>query len=114
MNIDDTLQLALNALDELKAEDVTVLDVTDLTTITDRMVICTGRSGRHVARLGETLAQQAKNAGLKPGVEGLEQADWVLVDLRGVIVHIMQPTARARYQLEKLWDIDTRPQESTQ
>lgn len=106
MNIDNTLKLALDAIDELKGESVQVLDVTQLTTITDHMVICTGRSGRHVKRLGETLVQLAKGAGIQPGVEGMTQAEWVLVDLGGVIVHIMQPTTREHYQLEKLWDID--------
>ncbi len=108
------LKLALDAVEELKGESITVLDVSQLTTITDQMVICSGRSARHVKRLGETLVQKAKQAGLKPGVEGMDQAEWVLIDLGGVIVHIMQPTTRAHYQLEKLWDIDTREAESTQ
>lgn len=111
MTIDDSLKLALDAVDELMGEAVTVLNVTELTTITDHMVICTGRSARHVKRLGETLVQLAKGAGLKPGVEGMAQAEWVLVDLGGVIVHIMQPTTRAHYQLEKLWDIAARADE---
>ncbi len=105
MNDDQLRILALDALEELKAEHVQVLDVRELTTIADHMIVCTGRSGRHVKRLGETVVQQAKQAGLKPGVEGLAQSEWVLIDLNGVIVHIMQPTTRAYYQLEKLWDM---------
>ena len=70
------------------------------------MVICSGRSARHVKRMGETVVTNAKQAGLSPRVEGLEQAEWVLIDLNGVMVHIMQPVARAYYQLEKLWDMD--------
>lgn len=105
-----TLKLALDALEELKAEDVRTLDVTELTTITDYMVICTGRSGRHVIRLGEELVQTAKRADLKPGVEGLRGGEWALIDLGGVVIHIMQPVARAHYQLEKLWDIDAQPE----
>lgn len=111
---DRSLQLALDAIDELKGEAVKILDVAELTTITDHMVICSGRSARHVKRLGETIIAQAKDAGIRPGVEGMAQAEWVLIDLGGVIVHIMQPTTRAHYQLEKLWDIDTREAESTQ
>lgn len=106
MTIDSTLKLALDAIEEIKGESVKVLDVTQLTTITDYMVIASGRSARHVKRLGETLIQHAKARDIKPGVEGLSQAEWVLIDLGGVIVHIMQPTTRAHYQLEKLWDID--------
>ena len=106
MSNNTVLDLALNAIDELKGESVRLLDVTELTTITDHMIICTGRSGRHVKRLAETLIQHAKQAGLRPGVEGLEQAEWALIDLGGVIVHVMQPAIREHYQLEKLWDID--------
>lgn len=112
MTVDDTLQLAQEALDELKAESVQVLDVHELTTIADIMVIGSGRSARHVKRVGETLILKAKAAGIQPGVEGLEEAEWVLIDLGGVVVHIMQPTTRAYYQLEKLWDIDSRASES--
>lgn len=100
------LDLAIEAVDELKGESVQVLDVAALTTIADHMIICTGRSARHVKRLGETVIAHAKNAGLRPRVEGLSQSEWVLIDLNGVVVHIMQPVTRAYYQLEKLWDLD--------
>ncbi len=101
------LQLAVAALDELKGEAVKILDVSALTPIADYMLICSGRSARHVKRLGENVIIQAKAAGLKPRVEGLEQAEWVLIDLNGLIIHIMQPMTRAYYQIEKLWDMDT-------
>lgn len=111
MTVEDTLKLALAAIEELKGEELRVLDVTELTPITDYMVICNGRSARHVKRLGENLMRQAKAAGLRPRIEGLAEAEWVLIDLSGVVVHIMQPTTRAYYQLEKLWDISVRPAE---
>lgn len=110
---DSTLQLALDAVEELKGESVTVLDIAALTTIADHMVICTGRSGRHVKRIGETLIANAKQAGLSPRVEGLAQSEWVLVDLNGVVVHIFQPVTRAYYQIEKLWDVDIIDAESS-
>lgn len=100
------LDLAVAAIEELKGESVQILDVSALTTIADHMLICSGRSARHVKRLGETVISHAKEAGLKPRVEGLNEAEWVLIDLNGVVVHIMQPMARAYYQLEKLWDLD--------
>lgn len=112
MTVDDILQFAQTTLDDLKAEDMRTLDVHGLTTIADRMVIVSGGSDRHVKSLGETLVQSAKDEQLQPGVEGLEQAEWVLVDLGGVVVHIMQPDTRAYYQLEKLWDIDSQASES--
>ena len=100
------LRLAVDAVGELKGESVKVFDVAELTTIADHMVICTGRTNRHVKRLGETVVQHAKAQGLAPRVEGLDQAEWVLIDLNGVVVHIMQPVTRAYYQIEKLWDVD--------
>ncbi|WP_423822872.1 ribosome silencing factor [Salinisphaera sp. SPP-AMP-43] len=103
---DSPLHLALNAIEELKAESIKILDIAQLTTIADHMLICTGRSGRHVKRMGETVIANAKKAGLSPHVEGMEQSEWVLIDLNGVLVHIMQPTTRAYYQIEKLWDVD--------
>ncbi|MES1947211.1 iojap family protein [Salinisphaera sp. C84B14] len=107
------LKLAIEAVDELKGESVQVLDVAELTTIADHMVICSGRSARHVKRLGETVIAHAKEAGIQPRVEGLSQAEWVLIDLNGVVVHIMQPVTRAYYQLEKLWDMDAIAGESS-
>ena len=100
------LRLAVDAVGELKGESVKVFDVAALTTIADHMVICTGRSNRHVKRIGETVVQHAKAQGLAPRVEGLDQSEWVLIDLNGVVVHIMQPVTRAYYQIEKLWDVD--------
>lgn len=100
------LRLAMDAVEELKAESIRILDVSSLTTIADHMIICNGRSARHVKRIGETVIEHAKKAGLKPRVEGLGQSEWVLIDLNGVIVHVMQPVTRAYYQIEKLWDLD--------
>lgn len=108
----ESLNVAVDAIEQLKGESVQILDVTQLTTIADHMVICSGRSARHVKSIGETVIQNAKKAGLKPRVEGLNEAEWVLIDLNGVVVHIMQPTARAYYQLEKLWDMHAAPPES--
>ena len=91
-------------LDELKAQDVEVLDVRDLTDVADYMVVATGRTGRHVRAITEQVALSAKRRGAPPlGVEGGREADWVLVDLCDVVVHVMQPDTRALYQLEKFW-----------
>jgi len=105
-NHSETLvQFALAAIEELKAEDIQVLDVRTLTDMTDFMIIASGRSTRQVAAIAEHLVEQAKKAGYQPlGVEGLPAGDWVLVDLADVVVHVMEPETRLFYQLEKLWD----------
>ena len=100
----ELLRLVQADLDELKAEDVQVLDVRELTDVADYMVVATGRTGRHVRAITEKVAVSAKHRGTPPlGVEGGQEGEWVLVDLCDVIVHVMQPDARELYQLEKLW-----------
>lgn len=91
-------------LADLKASHVVVLDVRELTDVTDYMIVASGRSGRHVRSLAEHLVEQSKKHGHQPmGVEGLDQGEWVLVDLCDVVIHVMQPEVRDFYQLEKLW-----------
>lgn len=108
MGINELTELVVAALDDMKGADIRVFDVSALTPITDRMVIATGRSDRHVKSLAQNVALKAKEARHPPrGVEGAQQGDWVLVDLGDVVVHVMQAQARAFYQLEKLWDVAT-------
>lgn len=106
MNSQDLLKLALDALHDLKAVNVKVLDVADRTTITDHMVIASGTSDRHVKAMADAVDIAAREAGHPAlGKEGLREGEWALVDLGGVIVHLMQPRARDFYNLEKLWSM---------
>ena len=94
------------ALDDLKAQNVSVLDVSDLTDVTDTIVIASGTSDRHVKSLAGRVVERAKEAGFRSlGIEGEREGEWVLVDLQDVIVHVMLPRIREFYALEKLWDV---------
>jgi ribosome-associated protein len=108
------LQAATVALDDLKALDVSVLDVRHLTTVTDTMVVACGRSDRHVRAIADAVIQKSKQQGHRPiGVEGEKVGEWVLVDLGDVVVHVMLPRAREFYNLEKLWTLSERDQATT-
>jgi ribosome-associated protein len=102
-------QVVGRALDDLKALETTFLDVRHLTTVTDGMVIASGRSDRHVRAIASAVVEQCKKSGYRPlGVEGANAGEWVLVDLGEVVVHVMLPRVREFYKLEKLWDISAR------
>lgn len=97
-------RIVVEALEDLKAVDLRVLDVRGQTSITDVMVIASGTSDRHVKALADSVLERTREAGVRPlGVEGERAAEWVLVDLGDVVVHVMLPQVREFYQLEKLW-----------
>lgn len=96
--------LVIDALEDLKGNDITRLDVSELTSVTDVMIVASGNSSRHVAALANSVSTRVKEAGIQPlGVEGRSGSDWVLVDLGDVVVHVMMPETRKLYDLEKLW-----------
>ena len=106
------MQIVAGALDDLKAADIHVLDVRHLTTVTDTMVVASGRSDRHVRAIAGAVVEQCKRAGHRPlGVEGERSGEWVLVDLVDVVVHVMLPRVREFYNLEKLWDLPVRAED---
>lgn len=106
MNSEQLSELVIEALEEVKGRDIVRLDVRDMTTVTDYMVVASGTSNRHVKALAEAVAVKAKQSGHKPhGMEGAEGSEWVLLDLGDTLVHVMLPRVREFYNLEKLWSL---------
>jgi len=105
LSFEQLRELVITALEDFKAIDVQLIDVSGQNPLTELFVIASGSSGRHLKSMAENLIIRAKAAGSPPlGVEGRRQAEWVLVDLNDVIVHLMLPQTRAFYNLEKLWE----------
>ncbi len=103
------LEIVIAALEDIKGVDIRVIDVRGLTSITDRMVIASGTSTRHIKALAENVILEAKRNGFAAlGVEGEDTTGWILVDLSDVVVHIMMPETREFYALEKLWSVGDR------
>ena len=97
-------RLITDTMKDLKAQDVQTLDVRAQTTMTDYMIIASGRSSRQVKAIADKIIEAAKSRQIRPlGVEGAQQAEWILIDFGDVIAHVMQPGTRDYYQLEKLW-----------
>ena len=104
MQNEQLVQVALDALEELKAKDVTTIDVRGKTSVTDFMLIASGTSSRHVKSLAENVLEKVKEQGVRPlGSEGLDGGEWALLDLGDVVVHVMQVATREFYDLERLW-----------
>ncbi|WP_435104781.1 ribosome silencing factor [Arhodomonas sp. AD133] len=100
-------QLVVDAVEDMKAEAVTVLDVRGRTAITDFMVFASGTSRRHLRSIADRVVEFAKAADLQPlGVEGEDSSGWILVDLGDAVVHVMLPEVRDFYRLEHIWAVD--------
>lgn len=88
----------------MKAEDSTTIDLHGKSSIGDFMVVASGRSQRHVASVADRVVKDLEESGLRGiRVEGMRQADWVLIDAGDVIVHVFRPEVRKFYNLEKMW-----------
>ncbi|MBI1175583.1 MAG: ribosome silencing factor [Sideroxydans sp.] len=110
LNLDEKTQAIVAALEDVKADDITVLDTSKLNSLFERIVIASAQSTRQTKALADNVAVQLKLRGETIyGTEGTDTGEWVLVDLGDVVVHIMQPAVRAYYNLEELWSMQHLP-----
>lgn len=104
MQIEELLSIVVEALEDVKGQDIRVFDTTDKTSAFSRTVMCSGTSNRQTRALAASVARAVKTAGgVVNGIEGGDTGEWVLVDCGEVVVHCMQPVMRSYYNLEELW-----------
>ena len=103
------LDFIINNLEDMKVKNVITLDVTKLSPMADKLVICTGTSSRHCRAVANNLLVEAKRAGIPPlGIEGMKEGGWVLLDMNEIIIHVMDQENRDFYKLEELWSGDSK------
>jgi ribosome-associated protein len=100
---DDLVGSVVTSLEDDKGEDIIVIDLRGRSSMADHMVIATGNSSRQLAAMAEHLAVKLKARRLRVAIEGLTQADWVLLDAGDVVVHLFRPEVRSYYNLERMW-----------
>ena len=105
MELNEELKcLVVDALEDVKAIDIQILNVSDKTSITDFMIVASGNSNRQVKALADSVIEKCKTNGVVPlGIEGTQLGEWALIDLGDIVVHVMQPSIRDFYNIEKLW-----------
>jgi ribosome-associated protein len=102
-------RIAVAALEDIKAKEITVLEVAHLSSLFETMIIASGDSNRQVRSLADNVQKKLKEAGAEIiGTEGEQAGEWVLVDAGGLVVHVMHPAVRLHYNLEELWDARTK------
>lgn len=105
--VDDLYALVMNQLDDDQAQEIVSISLEGKSSVADHMVVGSGRSTRQVAAMAQKLAEKVKQAGFGPvRVEGLPQADWVLIDCGDVVVHLFRPEVRSFYNLERMWSFE--------
>lgn len=104
MELEAMKQAVVDALEDVKAIDISVLDVSKMTSLTSYMIIASGSSNRQTRALADNVQKKLKEFGVEPiGVEGEKEGEWVLVDFGDIVLHVMLPASRDYYNLDQLW-----------
>ena len=104
---DELYALVMQQLDDDQAQEITSIPLEGKSSVADHMVVASGRSSRQVAAMAQKLSEKVKQAGFGPvRIEGLPQADWVLIDCGDVVVHLFRPEVRSFYNLERMWSFE--------
>lgn len=104
IDVDAATRVVLASLEDDKAEEILAIDIRGKSSFADMLVVASGRSARHVGALADHVMRKLKEAGVNDvRVEGMPQADWVLVDAGDVVVHLFRPEVRSFYNIEKIW-----------
>lgn len=104
IDLDAAVRVALASLEDDKAEDIVAIDIRGKSSFADMLIVASGRSARHVGALADHVMRKLRENGVKDvRVEGLPQADWVLVDAGDMVIHLFRPEVRAFYNIEKIW-----------
>jgi ribosome-associated protein len=105
--VDDLYALIMSQLDDDQAQEIVSIPLEGKSSVADHMIVASGRSTRQVAAMAQKLAEKIKQGGFGPArIEGLPQADWVLIDAGDVVVHLFRPEVRSFYNLERMWSFD--------
>lgn len=104
MSLEDMKLAVIDALEDIKAFDITVMDVRQMTAMTSYMIVASGNSTRQCKAIADNVREKLKEKGVDTrGIEGEKEGEWVLVDLSDIVVHVMVPATRAYYNIEQLW-----------
>ena len=111
----DLLNVVISSLEEFKAQDIVKIDLIGKTSMADSMLIASGTSSRQIRAIAEnTVTEIKKSSSVNVNIEGLNQSDWVLIDAVDIIIHLFRPEVREFYNLEKMWQVDSSEDASTE
>ena len=109
------LNVVISSLEEFKAQDIVKIDLVGKTSMADFMLIASGTSSRQIRAIAEnTVTEIKKSSNVNVNIEGLNQSDWVLIDAGDIIIHLFRPEVREFYNLEKMWQVDSTEDASTE